>query len=112
MPNPGDPLKPGPHRPSGSVTARALGGQSTAREMRFGSSFVIGSGADCELRVLGERVAERHVQVLFDGLLWWVRDLGGEAGTYVDGNRIQVIPLHQAREVELGKGGPRVLLAL
>ncbi len=106
------PPKPGPSRPSGSVTARVLGGLGTARELRFGSSFVIGSGSECELRVLGTGVADKHAHVLFDGLLWWVRDLGSEAGTFVQGSRVQVVPLRGSLEIELGKGGPRVLLAL
>jgi membrane-bound lytic murein transglycosylase D len=112
MGQPTDPKKPAPSRPSGSVSARVVGGLSTARELRFGSSFVIGSGAGCDLRVLGATVADQHAHVLFDGLLWWVRDLGSERGTYVDGNRVQVVPLRGQLEIELGKGGPHVQLGI
>jgi membrane-bound lytic murein transglycosylase D len=108
------PKKPQQSRPRGSVTATVMGWPVASGELRFSDDFVIGSDADCDLRIAGPKVAEQHVQVFFDGAVWWVRDLGSDAGSYANGNRAQVMPLSRGAELELelGRGGPRVRLAV
>jgi hypothetical protein len=91
------------------VSATVLGAPG---ESRFTEDFVIGSGEDCELRVSGPGIAAQHVQVFFDGAIWWVRDLDTDAGSYANGNRVRVMPLSQPVELELGRKGSRVRLAV
>jgi membrane-bound lytic murein transglycosylase D len=106
------PKKPPQPRPQGVVTATVLGWPGAAGESRFSDDFVIGSGDDCDLRVSAPAIADQHVQVFFDGAVWWVRDLGSDAGSYANGSRVQVLPLSHTVELELGRGGPRVRLAV
>lgn len=80
-------------------------------ERRFAATFTIGSAADCDLRVAGSGVAPHHAQIVFDGIVWWVRSLG-EGETLVDGAPARLVPLQGPARVECGKGGPVVLLEL
>ena len=59
--------------------------QQSARIMR---TWIIGSGADCDVVVAQPRVSRRHCRFteLADGYL--VEDLGSSNGTYVNGERI------------------------
>lgn len=98
--------KDAPARAATAVNARIVGA-STAPS-RFEADFVIGSGLNADLRVVARGVAEQHLQVFFDGRGWWVRDLGG--GTWFNGQAIQVQPLGDQLELELGQGGPRLEL--
>ena len=96
-----------------AVLARVVrGGARGGDARRFVSTFTVGRGERCDLRLLHESVAERHLQVVFDGRMWWVRDLGSAAGTFVNCARIQVMPLNGEQRVELGRGGPLLSLAV
>lgn len=55
-------------------------------------------------------VAPQHVQLMFDGILWWARDLGTPNGTYVNGTRVHFVPLPEQARVELGRGGPLLVI--
>jgi membrane-bound lytic murein transglycosylase D len=104
--------KPTPAKRSRAVTVRVLRGKSAEAMKRFTGTFTIGRGADCGLQIFDDAVALRHVQILFDGVLWWVRDLNSGVGTYVGGTRAQVVPLPASARIELGKGGPLLALDL
>lgn len=83
----------------------------TPPESYFASTFTVGTDPGCELRLADARVAPRHLQVLFDGIMWWVRDLGGP-GTWVNGQRIQFVPLPEEARLGLGEGGPQLAIAV
>jgi hypothetical protein len=100
------PTKRDAARPARALLVRVIRGEGTPREARLAAKFTVGAGAGCDIRFPDARVDRRHVQVIFDGILWWVRDLGSAAGTYVNGTRIQLVPLPEQARVELGKGGP------
>jgi pSer/pThr/pTyr-binding forkhead associated (FHA) protein len=110
-PTPGQ-KKPRAAKPGRAVTARVIRGQGRTPEERFTATFFVGRSPDCDVQVLDPSVSERHAQVLFDGILWWVRDLNTPGGTRVDGVRIQTVPLSDGVEIELGKGGPVVSLSV
>lgn len=82
------------------------------KERSFTSAFLIGSASECALRIRGAAVEPRHVQVLFDGISWWIRNLAGAGKLQVDGAPVQFVPLEGAAQVQLGKGGPVVSLRL
>jgi hypothetical protein len=50
--------------------------------------------------------------VQLDGDRWWLKDLGSASGTYLAGAAIREAPLEEPAEVEIGKGGPRLALAV
>jgi hypothetical protein len=76
------------------------------RDATFAGTLTIGTASACEVRVDGPAVAPHHVQLVFDGVLWWARDLGSPAGTFLNGTRVQFVPLPQNAVLELGQGGP------
>lgn len=91
---------------SRAVVVRVLRGSAKDTVSSFSGTFTVGRDANCDLQLEDAAVAPRHLQVLFDGVLWWARDLNSAAGTFVDGNRVQLVPLQQNPNVELGQGGP------
>ncbi len=97
-------------RRSTGVKAVVVRGQAPRGEAWFGDTFTVGRGPECDLQLLDEGVESRHLQVIFDGVLWWVRDLSSGQGTYVNGTRVQLVPLPEAAEVEVGRPGPLLRL--
>ena len=95
-----------------ALRVRVLRGVSTPRDATFAGTLTIGTAADCEVRVDGPDVAPRHVQLVFDGVLWWTRDLGSPAGTFLNGTRVQFVPLSQNGVLEIGKGGPSLAVEM
>ncbi len=94
------------------VVARVVRGNGRESERRFTGTFTVGRAADCGLQILDPSVDPHHVQVLFDGIVWWVRHVGSTGGTYVGGTLIQLIPLADEAMLELGKGGAVVSLTV
>jgi membrane-bound lytic murein transglycosylase D len=87
----------------------AAGGQQTAR---FTGAFQIGRGQDCPVRISDERVSRRQLEVYREGKHWWVRDLGSQNGTYLNGKPIRKVRLDGGIALELGRGGPVIHLHL
>ncbi|HKP89463.1 MAG TPA: trypsin-like peptidase domain-containing protein [Thermoleophilaceae bacterium] len=70
-----------------------------------GERFLIGSGEECQLMVRGERIEPLHAyfEVHDDGSVS-LHDLGSEAGTYLDGRRVDhVAPIHGGEEIVIGE---------
>ncbi len=94
------------------MVARVATRNGKENERRFAATFTVGRAADCGLQILDPAVDPHHAQVLFDGIVWWVRHIGKAGGTYVDGAPIQLVPLTGEVKVELGKGGPVISLTV
>lgn len=92
------------------VDVRVLRGETETSEASFAGAFIIGRSEDCDLQLRDASVAPNHLQVIFDGIVWWIRDLSGSSGTYINGERIQVVPLSEEISVELGRNGPLLSL--
>lgn len=103
-----DEKKPGQPKPAPAVLVRVKQGQVQEGLRRFGKTFLIGRHQDNDLQIKDPCVSRSHVEIKFDGERWWVRDLGSANGTYMDGLRIESLPLPEKAELELGKGGPVV----
>lgn len=97
-------------RPSGAVLTKVIKGRAERCEARFTDTFVIGRSKECDLQIKDDVVSRQHAKVLFDGERWCIRDLESGNGTYVNGVRILDVPLPDEAEIELGKGGPLLLL--
>jgi membrane-bound lytic murein transglycosylase D len=89
-----------------TVLVRVVKGEARERERRFTDIFLIGRQKDCDVQLLDSCVSRVHAKVLFDGERWWIKDLESANGTFLEGARIQNIPLPDEVEFELGKGGP------
>ena len=73
-------------------------------------AVVVGSDASCDYTVEGRGVSKQHAEVYRVGDLWWVRDLGTDDGTYLDGDLIEAAPVPREAVLELGTGGIALLL--
>ncbi len=52
------------------------------------TSWTIGSGPDCDIRVAQPKVSGRHCRLAHDGQGYTLEDLGSTNGTYVNGERV------------------------
>jgi membrane-bound lytic murein transglycosylase D len=93
-----------------TVLVKVLRGNAREGEKRFTSTFSIGRTKECDLQIKDDCISRRHLQVIFDGRQWRLKDLGSFNGTFLNGERIQEAALPDYAEIELGSGGP--LLAL
>jgi hypothetical protein len=94
------------------VYLQLLEGEARPSEARFPGTFVIGRSPDCDVQVQKPFVSRHHLEVFFDGERWWLKDLQTGSGTYLAGAPIGEVPLGDAVEVEIGKGGPRFSLTV
>ena len=74
-------------------------------------AFTLGSDTDCDLRIDGADVDGQHAEIYSVGTTWWVRDLGTEVGTFLNGEIVDAAPLVRPSEVQLGADGPTVHVA-
>lgn len=81
-------------------------GQS--RELRFHSPFRIGRVEDCEVCIKNDYVSRQHAEVVLENGQWRVRDLNSSNGIFVDGQRVETVPVEDAAEIRLGIYGPIV----
>jgi membrane-bound lytic murein transglycosylase D len=93
-------------KPVRAVLVKLKQGQTWESMMRFTDTFLIGRHDDNDLQIKNPCVSRSHVRIQFDGEHWSIKDLGSVNGTFIDGIRIQEVPLSGEAEVELGKGGP------
>jgi len=101
-----DPLRD-PHLPVLIVTGSSLDGTALVLDTQ-GFEKILGSGADCHLRVEGGNVDFHHARVLWDERGVVLSDEGSSTGTYVNGERIGADhPLEDGDRICLGPPGSR-----
>ncbi len=71
-------------------------------------SLRIGRGNDCEIVIRDPVVSRRHVELVLMADSWWVIDGGSANGSYINGEKIDRLPLTGDVQLELGRGGPVV----
>ena len=81
---------------------------SDRQTLTFSLPFRIGRADDCEVCVRDEYVSRVHAEVVFENGSWWVRDLQSSNGLYVDGQRVERIPVTRAMAIRLGIEGPEL----
>jgi hypothetical protein len=87
------------------VLLRIANGKSNVRKVRLQSDTVIGRSPDCQLKVASSQISRRHCQIVINGTIVGIKDLGSANGTFVNGRRIPaevVIPLTPGTRVMLG----------
>ncbi len=72
----------------------------------FASSFRIGRGDDCDIVIHDQVVSRKHAELVYLADSWWLIDRGSANGTYIDGKKIDRVPLTGDMQFELGRGGP------
>jgi MoxR-like ATPase len=69
-----------------------------------GESCTIGTGPENDIPIAWEASAEaQHAQLVFDGSNWWVRDLGGAKGTWVNGSPVTEVQLNGGDVITIGE---------
>lgn len=51
--------------------------------------FVIGSGADCQMRCPSSSISPHHCEIIHESQRFFVRDLSSESGTFVNGELLK-----------------------
>ncbi|MBI5590681.1 MAG: FHA domain-containing protein [Deltaproteobacteria bacterium] len=95
-----------------AVVVQVVRGHAGEKEKRFTEGFTVGRSQECDLRIAENCVSRVHLQVRFDGGQWWLKDMESANGTFMNGVRIQEAPLSDSAEIELGRGGALLLLAV
>lgn len=87
---------------------KAYSAPGASKFLQFTRSFRVGREEGCDVCVENEYVSRSHVEVFFENGQWWVRDLNSSNGTFVNGHRIERVPLETALTVRLGIRGPEL----
>lgn len=66
----------------------------------------LGRTGECEVQVESGVVSRVHARVAFEEGRWWVVDADSTNGTYLDGEKVDRVPLPAEAEVQLGENGP------
>jgi hypothetical protein len=81
-------------------------------EYTFTRPFRIGRDGSCDIQVQNPTVSRFHLEVGLIERQWWVRDLKSGNGTYVNGQKIDRVPLNDEISVHLGPSGPLLSLTV
>ncbi len=69
----------------------------------LGESFVLGSSADCQVRIEEPGVAAHHAEItMVDGNALLLKDLGSQSGTFVNGEAVVEARLSSGDEIHIG----------
>lgn len=74
-------------------------------ERRFpiaGAKLVVGRHSRCDVRVAVPSVAERHCEIMVDGEVLKLKDLGSPNGTFHNGARVEQAVLSDEDRVTIG----------
>ena len=95
-----------------TITVKAIKANTEKSTYSFTKIFRIGRDEECEIQVKDTSVSRIHAEVYFSEGRWWVRDLNSANGTFVDGKRIDRLPILRNTKIELGAEGPLLSLEL
>lgn len=94
------------------VNVRIDRGKAEKTEFCFTAPFRIGRGMGCEVQIVEPTVSRTHAEVVFVGGKWWLHDLQSANGTYVDGEKVERVPLGREAKIRLGVDGPLLFLTI
>lgn len=67
-----------------------------------GDAALIGSDASASIRIVRPGISRRHAVVSYDGTAWKIADAGSRNGTFLDGDKVQSLPIDGPTTVYLG----------
>ncbi len=81
-------------------------------ERQFRKKFTIGREDSCELQILSLGISRNHAEVYFERGRWWIKDLQSANGTFLNGEKINKIPIGRSTKVELGTGDASLVFSV
>ena len=85
------------------IRARVENGNADGQDFSFSDSFRIGRDRNCQITIQEDSsVSRHHAEVSFEDDCWWLRDLGSSNGTYLDGRKIDHVPIKHPTQVRIG----------
>ena len=85
---------------------RVLSGTLAGRDLALGERTVLGrSAADADVSLDDPAASRRNTEIILDGAVWRIRDLGSRNGTELDGERLpadQPVRLHAGARLRIG----------
>lgn len=78
-------------------------------ERVFTRPFRIGRDSDCDVMIKNSHVSRNHVEIDYKDRCWWVHDLESTNGIYVNGKKVNHVPVIDKDILHLGKDGPRIV---
>lgn len=89
-------------------------GREVVRKRFVGRPLIsLGRADRCDVPVQSTRaarVSKHHARLRFGGREWLLEDLGSKNGTLLNGERVQRNPVRANDVIELGAGGPRLMV--
>jgi hypothetical protein len=96
-----DPVREGIEGPA--LVVRSGGGRAGESFEAIGDRALIGRSPECDVFLDDVTVSRRHAELVRDGNLFTITDLGSLNGTFVNRRRIESSPLEDDDEVQIGK---------
>jgi diguanylate cyclase (GGDEF)-like protein len=100
LPTPG--ADDGAHALSRKPYLVAIAGLELGAIWELGPPQVIGRGETAHISVSGASVSRRHAEIWVDAEGVWIRDLGSNNGTVVNGRRVESALLRDGDRIEIG----------
>ena len=85
-----------------------IDGPDRSRAARLTGEVIVGTGADCDLRLSDDRVSARHVAVRAVESRFEVRDLESTNGTWFEGSRVTEVTVPAGTTLLVGKTALRI----
>ncbi len=98
------------HPPAIHVTLEEPGAPATI--LKFHEPFTIGSDPDSDLAIESPKVSSAHAEVDYEDHCWWIRSVEGSKGIFLEGKRVDAVPLATGTVVTLGASGPTLSFAI
>ena len=93
------------------IKAEIIQDKAVSKDYSFTSDFSIGRDGACEIQISTDAsISRNHAEVLRQDDGWWLKDLGSTNGTFVDDQKINIVPIRHPTKVRLGTGTTILLL--
>ena len=87
-------------------------GQANKIDFEFTGPFRLGRDESCEIHFSDLQVSRSHAELWYLEDRWWVYDLKSANGTFVDGIKIDRVPLSGKNRIMLGIDGPILVVTI
>jgi len=78
------------------------GAPGRGRQFELRGQAALGRGADCDIHLEEAAISRHHAEIIWQYVLYQVRDLGSANGTFVNGHQVLSAPLNEGDLLELG----------
>ena len=85
-----------------SAVLVGLNGTYAGYSIPVRDGFVIGSSFACALRLSDPSVSWQHARLRFVNGQWYIQDMKSKSGLYVNGKRVQAVPLNKGNRIRVG----------